>query len=268
MAAMASTLRSEPTGISEVDDLIPHEESQDMINPAMTMCLSEKLSATASLLGRGPTGSGTDVLTVNSAPEPETYMGDTTVDDVQRFGKSRSRAECRSEPGRELAPDRIGYTSDKRGTTPAPPPVRHTGLLGGARGDGRDGILHERRFRVMTMQRSVRSGTILSRCDDPRHGQHDAWWVMFDDADHPVKQDLVPKLRLGRTDVLTRIGHWATDDDDPSGEHWDGREICKICFCPSNEETCPVCKTAPKKVQQMVTRSTTGSSSSSNGKLS
>ena len=139
-------------------------------------------------------------------------------------------------------------------------------LLGGARGDGRDGILHERRFRVMTMQRSVRGGTIMSRCDDPRHGQHDAWWVMFDDTDHPVKQDLVPKLRLGRTDVLTRVGHWATDDDDPSGEHWDGREICKICFCPSNEETCPVCKTAPKKVQQMLTRSATGSSSSSNGK--
>ena len=232
----------------------------------MTACLSEKVPITVSPPDLEPTDFGIDIMTVNGALGPKTYMEDTTADDVQRFSKSRSRAECRSEPGRELAPDRIGYTSDKRGTAPAPPPVRLTGLLGGARGDGRDGILHERQFRVMTMQRSVRRGTILSHCDDPRLGQRDAWWVMFDDADHAVKQDLVPGLRLGRTDVLTRIGHWATDDDDPSGGQWDGREICKVCFCPSNEETCPVCKTTP--MQQMVTRSSAGSSSSSKRKHS
>ena len=254
MAAVASTLRSEPTGTSEVNE-------PDMTDSTMVACLSEKVPTTVSPSDLEPTDLGIDVMTVNSAPEPKAFMGDTTTNDVQHFGKSRSRAECRSDPGREQARDRIGYTSDKRGIPPAPPPVRRTGLLGGARGDGRDGILHERQFRVLTMQRSVRRGTIMSRCDDPRLGQRDAWWVKFDDADHAVKQDLVPGLRLGRTDVLTRIGHWATVDDDPSGGHWDGREICKVCFCPSNEDTCPVCKTTP--MQQMVTRSSAGSSSSS-----
>ena len=62
MAAMASTLRSEPTGISELDYLIPHEKSQDTINPAMTMCLSEKPPATASLVACGPTYRFRDVM--------------------------------------------------------------------------------------------------------------------------------------------------------------------------------------------------------------
>ena len=70
----------------------------------------------------------------------------------------------------------------------------------------------------MNREHHVRHGTIMFRCDD---GQRDAWWVAFDDSYRLVKQDLVPRLRLSPYDTLTRVGHWATDDDDPSGEHWD-----------------------------------------------
>ena len=125
------------------------------------------------------------------------------------------------------------------------PEPRQGGLQGGALGDGRDALLHNRRFRVLNRQGRVRHGTIMYRVTDD--GQPFAWWVIFDGSTRMVKQDLVPRLRLEPGEPLPRasldpsVGQWATEDADPTGERWDGLGICLRCKFGSNAVFCPVC---------------------------